>query len=328
MENKYGFYKMTVEEFRNWIKTIRISRTICQIQQHHTYIPNYKHFDGSNHFERQKAMKECHVQQNGWADIGQHISVFPDGSIVTGRSFEKSPACISFQNAHAICIENVGNFDIGADVMTAQQANTIISLTAILCKKFGLQPSDKSIVYHHWFRLDNGTRNDGNGCNKTCPGTNFFGGNKVVNFKNSFLPLVIKELETHNYNPVLPTNCDYAMINTQSLNVRTGPNVNYNISKDVAAVYYGAIIRIVDTKDNWYKISQDKECWISSKYTNKVKRAIVGAPSLNVRIGASSEYKLIGVLKKGDEVFEYEKKENWIKIGLDDKWVNQKYLQY
>src|SRR5690554_7516062 len=28
--------------------------------------------------ERQKAMKDHHINANGWADIGQHFTIFPD----------------------------------------------------------------------------------------------------------------------------------------------------------------------------------------------------------------------------------------------------------
>ena len=62
-------------------------------------------------------MKAYHVTYNGWNDIGQHFTIFPDGLILTGRSLEKSPACIYGQNANAICIENLGNFDLGGDQM-------------------------------------------------------------------------------------------------------------------------------------------------------------------------------------------------------------------
>lgn len=99
------------------------------------------------------------------------------------------------------------------------------------------------------------------------------------------------------------------MVNIQALNVRTRPNVNANISKEVSKVYFGAIIRVVEAKDNWYKISQDRDCWISVKYTKNVKRAIVTALVLNVRNGASSESESINILKQEEEVFEYERKE-------------------
>ena len=65
-----------------------------KIQQHHTFIPSYIHFTGMNHFDWQLVMKKYHVNENGWADIGEHFAIFPDGEIVTGRSMETSPACI------------------------------------------------------------------------------------------------------------------------------------------------------------------------------------------------------------------------------------------
>jgi hypothetical protein len=55
-----------------------------------------------------------------------------------------------------------------------------------------------TVLYHHWFDLDSGLRLDwgsgGAGKTKTCPGTNFFGGNTVRKFQNSFLPLLQVEI--------------------------------------------------------------------------------------------------------------------------------------
>jgi len=94
METKYGFTKMTAKAFETYLSKLKIARTVLSVQQHHTYIPSYIHFNDNNHFELQKNMKNTHINANGWADIGQHVSIFPDGSMMTGRSFEKSPACI------------------------------------------------------------------------------------------------------------------------------------------------------------------------------------------------------------------------------------------
>ncbi|MFN3639697.1 MAG: hypothetical protein ACK4UK_02160, partial [Flavobacterium sp.] len=82
METRFGFVKMTLQEFEIWLFQQRVGRTILKVQQHHTYIPSYIHFNGSNHFERQRAMKNHHVHHNGWRDIGQHFTTFPDGTIM------------------------------------------------------------------------------------------------------------------------------------------------------------------------------------------------------------------------------------------------------
>jgi len=65
-------------------------------------------------------MKNYHLSKS-FSDIAQHFTTFPDGTILTGRSLEKTPAGISGFNSNAICIENLGNFDSGADVITNLQ---------------------------------------------------------------------------------------------------------------------------------------------------------------------------------------------------------------
>jgi hypothetical protein len=181
-------------EFDNWLNQQNIKRTIKTIQIHHTWSPNYSHFKSNNHFQLVESMKKYHTTSAGMNDIAQQISTYPDGKIMVCRSFEKNPAGIKGQNTGAICIENIGNFDINGDTMTDKHKSCIIGITASMCKKFNLTPNTDTIVYHHWFDLTSGRRNNGTYNNKTCPGTNFFGGNKVNNAANNFIPLVAKEI--------------------------------------------------------------------------------------------------------------------------------------
>ena len=192
MTKKFGLVKWGIEEFEEWLNSIQLARTVLVIQQHHTFSPSYPDFNGSNHFELQQGMKNYHISHNGWADIGQHFSTFPDGTILSGRSLEQSPVCIKGQNTNSICLEHLGNFDSGKDVMLAEQRETIIQMTAILCRRFNIPVNTQSIVYHHWFNLSTGQRNDGSSNNKSCPGTNFFGGNKVIDCSTNFLPLILQ----------------------------------------------------------------------------------------------------------------------------------------
>ena len=131
METKHGFTKMTLAEFENWINKLMVGRTVLLIQQHHTWNPSYKAFNGTNHFTQQLGMKNYHISSNGWADIGQHFTTFPDGTIVTGRSLEHTPACLKGANTNGICIEHFGNFDKGGDKMTDAHRDTISGMTAI-----------------------------------------------------------------------------------------------------------------------------------------------------------------------------------------------------
>ena len=249
---------MSVVEFSAWLKAKKIARTITKIQQHHTYIPSYNQFNGKNHFELQKGMRDYHVNSNGWGDIGQHFTIFPDGIILTGRSLENSPACIYGQNAQSICIENLGNFDKGNDTMNDSQKKAIVSISATLCLKFNLSPNINSIVYHHWFNLSTGERNNGTKNNKTCPGTGFFNGNTIKDCEKYFIPLVNDKLKTLSSNPVI-TPKRYACVNVSILNVRLAPSTSSGKDKTNPTVSFGAILRIYAETNGWLKISGTSE---------------------------------------------------------------------
>lgn len=325
------FKKFTIAEFEQFINDTKIARTVLFIQQHHTYIPSYVHFTGNNHIGLQTSMRNTHVNHNGWSAIGQHFTTFPDGTIVSGRSLEQSPAGIFGNNANAICIENLGNFDTGKDIMTDAQKNTIIRMTAALCKKFSLAVDTDKIVYHHWFNLATGARNNGNGNNKSCPGTNFFGGNKVIDCQTHFLPLVQSIIN----GIVTPTNVSpqidvlkYVCVTTASLNIRTGNSADYPKAIDRNAAKLGAILRVYEQKGDWYKVSSSAQHWVYGKFCKEVQRAIVNTDTLNVRNGAGTEYDKIASLSKGQEVFIVEKKTEWSKISMDERWVKNNYLDF
>ncbi|MEM7036556.1 MAG: peptidoglycan recognition family protein, partial [Bacteroidota bacterium] len=281
MEQKYGFTKLTLAEFKTWLKDLKVARTVLYVQQHHTSAPNYSHFNGENHFEKQRGMKNYHVHQRGWSDIGQHFTTFPDGTIVTGRSMERSPACIYGANAHSVCIEHLGNFDSGKDDMTDEHKKTAAGMTAALCERFNVPVNTDKIIYHHWYNLSTGARNNGTGGNKTCPGTNFFGGNKVADCQNNFLPLVREALNPGtNDGNTKPTK--YVSVTADFLNIRTNPGASNPKVEGREPALLGSVLRIYEEKDGWLRISSSSSHWVSGKHTKDVRRAIVRVGSLNV----------------------------------------------
>ncbi|MEH6907769.1 LysM peptidoglycan-binding domain-containing protein [Neobacillus drentensis] len=191
---------MTREEFRDWLFNSRVNRKVNIIQQHHTWLPSYKNFNGSNHFRMLMGMENFHKRRMGWSNIAQNITTFPDGKIAVSRPFNIAPEGTIGPKANTtgIAIENVGNFDKGHDVMTAEQKETIVYITAALSVKFGLNPSIDSITYHHWWNLRTKQRvlDKGPDYNvKTCPGTGFFGGNTTTDAINNFYPLVLGKMQ-------------------------------------------------------------------------------------------------------------------------------------
>lgn len=137
-----------------------------QLHIHHTWKPTHKSFKGNNHIAMQESMYNHHTKVNGWSDIGQHLTLFPDGLWVTGRPFNVTPASIKEWNTGALAVEMVGNFDIagtgsfndlGYDLLQGKQKEEILKLIKYFLEKYG----DDSIKFHR----------EGPGAGKTCPGT-------------------------------------------------------------------------------------------------------------------------------------------------------------
>lgn len=143
-----------------------------QLHIHHTWKPTHKSFNGINHFKIQQSMKNTHMNVNKWSDIGQHLTLFPDGKWLTGRPFNVTPASIKDWNTGALAVEMVGNFDkpgekplndLGYDVLDGSQKQEILKLMNWFGAKYGYD----NIKFHR----DNPT------AGKSCPGTSL---NKFV----------------------------------------------------------------------------------------------------------------------------------------------------
>lgn len=324
MKKKYGFTLLTPDEFEAWLMQRQVARTVLYVQEHHTFVPNYSHFKGNNHFELQRGMRNYHKAVNGWADIAQHFSIFPDGLVVTGRSLEMNPSCITGFNANAICIENIGNFDPNGDIMRQEQRMAILHVTAALCKRFRIPINTDRVVYHHWFDLNTGARTDGKGSVKTCPGATFFGGNKPESAKANFIPQVAALLGAPSGTST-PAVFWYGSVMTDSLNIRNAPSVN---GKKMNAAKLGAVLRVYEEKNGWLRISAKNQEWVSAKLVARVERGTVNADILNVRSGPGVQFNKLGKVRQNEAVFVYAERNGWLRIGLDERWVTKKLVSF
>ena len=324
MESKFGFIVMTTVEFGGWLKQQQISRVIKVVQIHHTWLPNYSNFNGSNHFEKLQGMKSSHIAR-GFSDIAQNLTIFPDGKVAVCRPLNVVPAGIYGQNSQGICIENFGNFDVGKDQMTQAHKDAIVQVVAQLCIKFGLLPDTNSILYHHWFDLKTGQRTNGSGNTKTCPGTAFFGGNTLTAAQQNFLPLAVTALATLKAPPSPPVLAyPHGIISASGVvNVRRGPGTDF---EKAGTLPPGASIQILEEKPDWYRISNFNE-WVSSRYVSKVQHGLINVDSAGVYAGPGGTYNLLNTLTNGDEVMIYATTNGWCRIDFIDKWVKAQLIK-
>lgn len=243
-------------EFAKFLET-PFHRKVVRIQNHHTLIPSYADFNGSNHFKLLDGIKSAHLAR-GFNDIGENLTTFPDGTVALCRPFDVDPACAKGANTGSICIENLGNFDLGKDHMTAAQREGIVRVNALLCRKFKLDVNTESIVYHHWFDLKTGVRTDGTGITKTCPGTNFFGGNTILACKAGFLPLVTAALAALVTVPVATVQSSDG-----KLSIRSGPRVS---ATKVGELRNGDVVHIHEVSGIWRRIDPVQQLWVSSNF--------------------------------------------------------------
>lgn len=153
------FHRLSRPAFAELLARFRFTRAVREVHMHHTWRPNHADYTGIATIQ---AMADYHVRVRGWSDIAQHVSVAPDGSLWTGRSWNQSPASSVGHNGTAAAgpfmFEIIGNFDVGHDAFAGAQRDAVLELIARVQHRFGLPP--ESLRFHRQL-----------GSPKTCPGT-------------------------------------------------------------------------------------------------------------------------------------------------------------
>jgi hypothetical protein len=151
------FVQLSREEFLDLLRRFRFTRKIDAVHMHHTFIPRKTQFRGVGTIE---AMERDH-RQRGFSDIAQHITIAPDGTVWTGRSWNQAPASATGHNGNSVSgpfmFETVGDFDRGEEVLGGDQKETVLATIVAIQKQFGLSP--ESLRFHNQMS------------SKTCPGS-------------------------------------------------------------------------------------------------------------------------------------------------------------
>lgn len=223
-------------------------------------------------------MRNDHIRNRGWNDIGQNLTIFPDGKIGLCRAIDITPAGIFGANAGGICIENVGDFNDGGDVMTPEQKEAIVKTNAVLCIKFNLRPLPHQVVYHHWYDTKGNRFSDmdidsgrvlRNSLQKTCPGTNFFcassspKGNTIQCALANFYPPVANAIAALQQAPAPAMQPMLKRVIASTLNVRAGRSPDFPVIRKLSN---GMQIQVFQNDGDWSRVSANAEEWVSTKF--------------------------------------------------------------
>ena len=152
------FHPLDINGFKQLVERFSFRRKIDTVHLHHTWRPNHSQYRGRDSII---SMWRFHTQQLGWDDIAQHVTIAPDGTIWTGRNWNRRPASASGFNGNdsvgPFMIEMIGDFDKGKDRFEGAQKAAALEVIAMIQARFDLP--EKSLRFHNTMS------------SKTCPGT-------------------------------------------------------------------------------------------------------------------------------------------------------------
>lgn len=292
MKTKNGFTLLENEkDVKDWLKKQKVSRTITKLQVHMMDLPNYSTWEKTDkkvfsepHFGRTQSLNSYGKNKWGYSDghghyIAQHLNIFPDGKITTGRNLNSTPIGIRGWNTGAICIEIYGCFDKGKDKMTSAQKKAVIYLYGELCKRFNIPVNTSHIRPHCWFTAGGtylGKYNPSRSA-KTCPGTNFWGYGCSPDGFAHFIKDVKNYVEGKKEEPkkeeTKATTKKFQIQTLDKLNVRKVADWN---ASAVTTVKKGQILDVVaevspkNGSTKMYKLESGLYITASDKYVKKV----------------------------------------------------------
>lgn len=297
MKTQNGFTLFeNISEFKTWLNKQNVTRKITRLQVHHMDMPNYSTWEKTDkkvfsepHLGRTKSLDDYGKRTWNYSDghghyIAQHINIFPDGKITTGRNLNSKGIGIKGWNDGAIVIEIYGCFNKGADVMTSAQKQAVIGVYGELCKRFDIPVNTSHIRPHCWFTAGGtylGKYNSSRSA-KTCPGTNFWGVGCSTSGFNKFLADV--KVYVNGKAPVKEKPKETKVNKEGKVNVSSG-TLNVRKSYDADSTKLGELkdnarVKIVATVSNgWLRIKyKDGYGYVNSKYVDGIKDVVVEKP--------------------------------------------------
>lgn len=123
------------------------------------------------------------------------------------------------------------------------------------------------------------------------------------------------------------------VVNTDSLKVRSGPGLTYDV---IGAVKSADELQVIATENDWYQIDYNgQQGWVASWLTTGSteaavnQSAVVQVKTLNVRADASTSSAKLGQLAEGTSIAINSVKGDWLEITYNGSagWIHKDYVQ-
>jgi hypothetical protein len=165
MAEHAAFRRYSLPEFLTVLDGYTNKVRFSEIHVHGTWKPTIADYrKAANKESLIQAMWRFHTETRKFTDIAQHATIDPDGYIWEGRSLLMPPASAYGHNdpdndgVHPFMFEMIGNFDVGAEVLTGPQLETTMGLCRGIMSRWKLSLSN---IYFHR-EMQSG---------KSCPGS-------------------------------------------------------------------------------------------------------------------------------------------------------------
>lgn len=144
--------KVDLARLKAHLAQLQPTRAINRVIVHHFWRPAAAQWKG---LQTLKQVRDFHVNENGWSDIGYHLVIGPDATIWLCRPVEQVGAHCVGQNDHSVGLAYAANFD-EEDPAANGLAAGHQAVTAV-CARFKIPAAE--VYFHRDFAP------------KSCPGT-------------------------------------------------------------------------------------------------------------------------------------------------------------
>lgn len=138
------FRPLNASAFTAELECFQWHRRVWRVDFHHSVVPSIADYRGLASIE---AIWRNDIERRGWEDIAQHVTIAPDGTIWTGRDWNKTPASIGRRmNLGVFMVEAIGNFDTGRDRLLGAQLESVLLVIDSVQRRFDLPV--QSLLFH------------------------------------------------------------------------------------------------------------------------------------------------------------------------------------